>query len=46
MNDQTDLVLALHKKARLCVHDDEAQAREPRITRSLGIKADEECAQP
>jgi hypothetical protein len=33
-----DLVLALHEEDRLCVHDDEARSREPRIICSLGIK--------
>ena len=33
-----ELVLALHEEDRLCVHDDEAQNREPRIICSLGIK--------
>jgi hypothetical protein len=36
-----DLVLALHEEDRLCVHDDEAQTREPRIICSLGIRQDQ-----
>jgi superfamily II DNA/RNA helicase len=40
MSDEklADLVLALHEEDRLCVHDDEAQSREPRIICSLGIR--------
>jgi len=34
-----ELVLALHEEDRLCVQDDEAQNREPRIICSLGIKS-------
>jgi hypothetical protein len=33
-----DLVLALHEEDRLCVHEDDTDAREPRIICSLGIK--------
>ena len=35
-----DLVLALHEEDRLCVHDEDADSREPRIICSLGIKND------
>jgi superfamily II DNA or RNA helicase len=35
-----DLVLALHEEDRLCVHDEDAEAREPRIICSLGIRND------
>ncbi|MEI6196645.1 MAG: NgoFVII family restriction endonuclease, partial [Verrucomicrobiota bacterium] len=33
-----DLVLALHEEDRLCVHEEDADTREPRIICSLGIK--------
>jgi hypothetical protein len=33
-----DLVLALHEEDRLCVHEDDTEAREPHIICSLGIK--------
>jgi hypothetical protein len=33
-----ELVLALHEEDRLCVHDDDARGREPRIICSLGVK--------
>jgi len=35
-----DLVLALHEEDRLCVAKDDAQAREPQIICSLGIRRD------
>jgi hypothetical protein len=33
-----DLVLALHEEDRLCIHEEDAETREPRIICSLGIK--------
>lgn len=37
----TDLVLSLHEEDRLCVHEEDTEAQEPRIICSLGIKKDE-----
>jgi hypothetical protein len=33
-----ELILALHEEDRLCVHEEDAETREPRIICSLGIK--------
>ena len=34
----TDLVLSLHEEDRLCIHEEDTQAQEPRIICSLGIR--------
>jgi hypothetical protein len=35
-----ELVLSLHEEDRLCVPQDDAEAREPKIICSLGIRKD------